>query len=334
MFETDVISGLPIVRRSISACHYPRISFRTECNPYFPHIGGAGSSNAIDSKNFQPYITSSSTATYCRSTSAIPPRRISLGGFMSPIYLFIAAIATSIALIVVVALVVWRRHAKPTPLITPPTGFAATSLTAPPSRYAADDEWESLAPYPDYALHAIPTSERVSQHAPPRETRYRSHSLTFDDVEPFEPDESFSFHSPEQRSAADTDFFSYAPPNARDVATSAPGDAAQRCPHCNSPRVDTLNIGRKAGSTIGSVAGATSGMAMAFSGAEAGAAVGAIGGPLGSVFGGLAGAVIAGLLGSAAGCAAGSAVGAAIDENVLDNYRCMSCGHTFSAQPD
>ncbi|WP_244116350.1 hypothetical protein [Burkholderia cepacia] len=254
---------------------------------------------------------------------------------MYPTNLLIVTIATAFAFVVVVILIVWRQRSKPMPPTTPPASSAAPALAASPPRYAADDEWEAHAPYPDYALHAIQTNERASRHAPPSKHRYRSHDhFTFDDVEPFESDEPPTFHRRDQQSATDTNFFSYAPPNARDLATSASSDAAQRCPHCNSPRVGTLNIGRKAGSTIGSVAGATSGMAMAFSGAEAGAAVGAIGGPLGSVFGGLAGAVIAGLLGSAAGCAAGSAVGAAIDENVLDNYRCMSCGHTFSAQPD
>ncbi|UTV57153.1 hypothetical protein [Burkholderia arboris] len=251
---------------------------------------------------------------------------------MSHAYILIAAITTAFTIVVVVALVLWRR-ASSTPSITPPPGSAVPMLVASAPRYAANDEWEAQAPYPDHALHAIRTNEWTSRHAPPFAAHYRSHNpFTFDDVEPFELDESPSFHRPDQRSAAAADFFSYAPPNAHGLSTSAPNDVAQRCPHCNSSRIDTLNVGRKAGSTIGSVAGATSGMAMAFSGAEAGAAVGAIGGPLGSVFGGLAGAVIAGLLGSAAGCAAGSAVGAAIDENVLDNHRCMSCGHTFSAQ--
>ncbi|HGO6070665.1 TPA: hypothetical protein ACK3Q6_003254 [Burkholderia cepacia] len=253
---------------------------------------------------------------------------------MFPFYILVAGIAATFALVTAVAILL-RRRFNSTPPTTPPISTAAPALAAPLPRYSSDDEWEAHAPYPDYALHAIQTNERASRHAPPSGHRYRSHDhFTGDDVEPFESDEPPTFHRRDQQSATDTNFFSYAPPNARDLATSASSDAAQRCPHCNSRRVGTLNIGRKAGSTIGSVAGATSGMAMALSGAEAGAAVGAIGGPLGSVFGGLAGAVIAGLLGSAAGCAAGSAVGAAIDENVLDNHRCMSCGHTFSAQPD
>jgi hypothetical protein len=35
------------------------------------------------------------------------------------------------------------------------------------------------------------------------------------------------------------------------------------------------------------------------------------------------------LLGGAAGCATGAVVGSTIDDNVLDNYECESCGHTF-----
>lgn len=249
-----------------------------------------------------------------RLPTATPPRQsrrgVLRGGFMHLSSLPIATIATAFVLVVIVILVVWRQRTKPTPPTTLATGSAEPALATPPPRYAADDEWEAQAPYPDHALHAIRTNEWASRHASPHETRYRScHHFTFDNAEPFELDESPSFHRLDRRSAADSDFLPYAPSNTQVLSTSAPNDIAQRCPHCNSSRIDTLNVGRKAGSTIGSVAGATSGMAMAFSGAEAGAAVGAIGGPLGSVFGGLAGAVIAGLLGSAAGCAAGSAVG-------------------------
>ncbi|WP_232453836.1 hypothetical protein [Burkholderia ubonensis] len=244
-------------------------------------------------------------------------------------YLIVAGIAATFVLAVVFALLLWRRFhpAPPTATAVP----ATPALATPHRRYASDEEWEAHAPYPQYALQEFHAS---GWGALPSENRHRSRDhLTFD-VETFETDDPPTFHHRAQPTTTDSDYSPYAPPIGHDLATSSSIDVMHRCPQCNSSRVDTLNIGRKAGSTIGSVAGATSGMAMAFSGAEAGAAVGAIGGPLGSVFGGVAGAVIAGLLGSAAGCAAGSAVGAAIDENVLDNYRCMSCGHTFSAQPD
>ncbi len=35
------------------------------------------------------------------------------------------------------------------------------------------------------------------------------------------------------------------------------------------------------------------------------------------------------LFGGAAGCVAGAAVGEAVDANVLDNFECQACGHSF-----
>ncbi|MCA8119036.1 hypothetical protein LGN07_09935 [Burkholderia cepacia] len=240
-----------------------------------------------------------------------------------------------------------KRHAPPTPAPTSPT----PSTVAPPIQYElfdpTIDEWEAQAPYPDHALHAV-------RHAPPpsQTSDYPTRRSPYpfpDNGEPFEP-EAYQrrFDSParsetldgppsppaESRTSATTatepDHFSYAPAWATEALQSS--SETRACPQCGSSRVDALNVGRKAGSTLGCVAGATSGVAMALSGAEAGAAVGAIGGPLGAVFGGLTGAVIAGLLGSAAGSVAGSAVGGALDDSLLDNYRCLSCGHTFGAQ--
>ena len=237
-----------------------------------------------------------------------------------------------------------KRRVTPTPAPTPPT---PTAIASP--RYEifdpTIDEWEAQAPYPDHALHAV-------RHAPPAPSRTsdyptrRSPDLFPDDREPFEtepyrrPFESSRYDEPLESPSlsadslpttlAEPDHFSYAP----SWATEAPSSSSEMrvCPQCDSTRIDALNVGRKAGSTLGSVAGATSGVAMALSGAEAGAAVGAFGGPIGVVFGGLTGAVIAGLLGGAAGSVAGSAVGGVLDVSLLDNYRCLSCGHTFGAQ--
>ncbi|WP_459619944.1 hypothetical protein [Burkholderia sp. 3C] len=161
------------------------------------------------------------------------------------------------------------------------------------------------------------------------------HLDDFDDSdnEPFVPARRSAVERNPQHAGSEAeaaDYFSYAPPCAREASPSFLD--THHCPHCGSSRVETLNIGRKAGTTIGSVAGATSGVAMALSGAEAGATVGAIGGPIGAVFGGLTGAVLAGLLGSAAGSVAGSTIGGALDDNFLDNYRCLSCGQSFGAQ--
>lgn len=236
-----------------------------------------------------------------------------------------------------------KRRAPPTAAPTPPT---PTAVAAPQyERFDPTiDEWEAQAPYPDHALHAV-------RHAPPAPSRIsdcptrRSPDPFPDDREPFETEPyrrsfessrygeplespSLSVDSrPSATTVAGSDHFSYAPSE-----TLASSSDTHYCPQCGSTRVDVLNVGRKAGSTLGSVAGATSGVAMALSGAEAGAAVGAIGGPLGAVFGGLTGAVIAGLLGSAAGSIAGSTVGGVLDDSLLDNYRCLSCGHTFGAQ--
>ena len=102
------------------------------------------------------------------------------------------------------------------------------------------------------------------------------------------------------------------------------------CARCQSERVETQNYGKKIGGAVGAAAGVTSGVALVLSGAEAGAALGSMAGPVGLVAGGLAGSVIAVMMSGVAGCAAGAAFGNVVDENVLDKYRCVECGYTFS----
>jgi hypothetical protein len=91
------------------------------------------------------------------------------------------------------------------------------------------------------------------------------------------------------------------------------------CPQCDSDRIRSKNIGRKAGGTIGT-----------FAGAARGATMGAAAGPAGAIVGGIAGALMGGLFGGSAGGAIGSRIGKAVDDNILDNYQCRDCGHTFS----
>ncbi|MCA8073824.1 hypothetical protein [Burkholderia vietnamiensis] len=267
---------------------------------------------------------------------------------MHPTLAFAIGNVAAVILVCTGVALFFRRRATPAPTPASPTPTAVTSPVQYELFDPTIDEWEAQAPYPDHALHAVrhttPTSSRTSDYP----TR-RSPDPFLDDGEPVETEscrrrfesparaEPLDFPSslsteprPSPTTVAEPDHFSYAPSWAKEALASS--SDTHHCPHCGSSRVDVLNVGRKAGSTLGSIAGATSGVAMALSGAEAGAAVGAIGGPIGSVFGGLAGAVIAGLLGSAAGCAAGSAVGSAIDDAVLDNYRCRSCGHAFGTQ--
>lgn len=107
---------------------------------------------------------------------------------------------------------------------------------------------------------------------------------------------------------------------------------ASTCPRCQSRHIETLGYGRRICGTVGTVAGAASGAAGAMGGAEMGAAVGLLAGPLGALLGGVAGALIGGLAGAAVGGVAGSQLGRVVDENILDNYRCYSCGYTFGEQ--
>lgn len=101
------------------------------------------------------------------------------------------------------------------------------------------------------------------------------------------------------------------------------------CPKCESPRVDTRNLGRKTGATVGAIAGATGGAALALSSSEGDStSIRAV--PLVVAIGTVAGAVMGGIVGGAAGCATGSAFGELVDERVLNNFRCHACGHTFS----
>ncbi|WEY37713.1 hypothetical protein [Paraburkholderia sp. SUR17] len=245
--------------------------------------------------------------------------------------------AMALALVAVPAAIAWlvmRRRAPtpPSPVGPPPASAARATpprTCPPPSAFDEGNEWEAFAPYPDHALHAAHSFASPLTPEPVRERRTGFHDEPA--FEPPPPDTETPIQpvrdTPPDPDGTFSPFFPW-PGSGADSSTAA---AAARCPHCDSTRIDTLDVGRRTGGTIGSVAGATGGFAMALSGAETGAAVGAIGGPVGSIFGGLAGAVIAGLLGSAAGCAAGSAVGAAIDDNLLPNYRCRACGHVFGA---
>jgi DNA-directed RNA polymerase subunit RPC12/RpoP len=104
------------------------------------------------------------------------------------------------------------------------------------------------------------------------------------------------------------------------------------CPNCNSSRITTKNIGRKSGGFIGSIGGAVSGATGALSGAELGATLGVTGGPIGIAIGGIAGALIGGLFGGVAGGIAGATVGEQVDTRILNNYQCLSCGHSFTSK--
>ncbi|WP_179235932.1 hypothetical protein AB9075_07220 [Burkholderia thailandensis] len=105
------------------------------------------------------------------------------------------------------------------------------------------------------------------------------------------------------------------------------------CPSCESFRTEQRHLARRICCAVGATAGATSGIAATLSGAETGAAIGMLGGPIGAACGGIAGAILAGLVAGAAGCATGAALGEALDHKVLDNWRCLACGRTFTVRP-
>jgi hypothetical protein len=111
------------------------------------------------------------------------------------------------------------------------------------------------------------------------------------------------------------------------------GDLIWPCPSCESFRTEQRHFARRICSAVGAAAGATSAITASLSGAETGAAIGMLGGPVGAACGGVAGAIMAGLVAGAAGCATGAALGEALDLKVLDNWRCLSCGRTFTVRP-
>ena len=103
------------------------------------------------------------------------------------------------------------------------------------------------------------------------------------------------------------------------------------CPICMSERIATLDRARRTGGTIGLVGGSVGGAASVLSGARTGMAIGSVAGPPGVWTGAIVGALVAACVGGATGGIAGAQLGEVIDERILDNCRCLACGHTFSA---
>jgi len=88
------------------------------------------------------------------------------------------------------------------------------------------------------------------------------------------------------------------------------------CPRCNSNAVVAHNYARKLGGLVGTIAGTITGLK--------GSRVS------GDSLSSLATGLIAALLGATAGCSAGTILGSALDDNVLNNFQCLRCGHRFS----
>ena len=104
----------------------------------------------------------------------------------------------------------------------------------------------------------------------------------------------------------------------------------EQCPKCLSARIGKNNYGKKAAGVVGAATGVYGGYVSAIAGARTGAMVGAVAGPVS----GIGGAVIGGLLGGVTGVSAGIILGDVLDEQVLDNNRCLECGHSFSKESE
>ena len=101
---------------------------------------------------------------------------------------------------------------------------------------------------------------------------------------------------------------------------------SNQCPKCRSTQIEVRHMGRKVGGITGTIVGVGGALVASGGGARTGATVGIIGGPVGSGVGAVLGAVIGGITGAAAG----QAIGEVLDDDVLDSYGCLACGHTFN----
>lgn len=103
-----------------------------------------------------------------------------------------------------------------------------------------------------------------------------------------------------------------------------------QCPQCYSTRVVSLNSGRKVFGVLGTVLGAIAGISLVIASGGTGSA-GALARTSGTalVLGNLGRAMSSGVINGVIGGQAGIALGRMLDDDVLDNYECLKCSHTF-----
>ena len=106
------------------------------------------------------------------------------------------------------------------------------------------------------------------------------------------------------------------------------------CPHCRSHHVIARNYAKKVGRTLGSATGIAAGVTATLRGAYIGARIVNFAGPPGRVIGGMSGAILNTLIWGVMGGKAGATLGQVVDDHILDNYRCLRCGNTFSQSSD
>lgn len=103
-----------------------------------------------------------------------------------------------------------------------------------------------------------------------------------------------------------------------------------QCPSCNSHRINTINLGRKVGGASMALAAGASGLTLTANTAKTVMMAASMSNPI-TAAGSL---LLNGLVSAAAGGIAGAALGEMVDENILDNFECLSCGHIFSAKKE
>jgi hypothetical protein len=106
---------------------------------------------------------------------------------------------------------------------------------------------------------------------------------------------------------------------------------SEQCPSCQSTRIGKKNYGKKAAGVVGASAGTYGGFVSAATGGRVGASIGIAAGPVGAAVGGIGGVLIGALLGGATGASVGVILGDVLDDRVFDNYHCLECGYSFSA---
>lgn len=97
------------------------------------------------------------------------------------------------------------------------------------------------------------------------------------------------------------------------------------CIQCGSDQVFARNHARRACGILGAAAGALSG----YKTADRETAPCETSSPATHMLA-LISSLLTALFSSASGCAAGAAIGRTIDDNVLKNFQCMNCGHSFA----
>lgn len=103
-----------------------------------------------------------------------------------------------------------------------------------------------------------------------------------------------------------------------------------QCPQCYSTRVVPLNNGRKVFGVLGTVLGAIAGISLAIASRPIGGASTLVRTASAALALSSLGRVISsGVINGAIGGQAGITLGRMLDDDVLDNYECLKCSHTF-----